>query len=369
MTRVGRYWLGITTLLAAIGLVKNINLLILLAYSLLVIFCLNVLSARRQVRQLWARRQLPDLVFARSPFSLVISLGSDRGNKAALRVEETGPDITMQWFVPWLARAQTKTLRAEVVLPERGPCELSPLLVGSSHPFGLFERRCAAGEPAQLLVLPALGWLNRGRFLHWLRHADFEEEEMRRPPRRSPIAQAEFHGLRPFRAGDSPRLIHWRTSARRGELMTREYEDTPGQNLIVVLDATGGERLDASFLSSFEKAVSLAATICHEWCRRRGDRLIAAIAGSDPLVLDGFSGPDHARRILEALAVVRPSAACDRAALLAGFSSAWRVSASLVVVSMGPTSLGEWLGARLHRSAVNLDVLEIERYEFYEPIQ
>jgi len=60
----------------------------------------------------------------------------------------------------------------------------------------------------------------------------------RRRPRVHPTAQAEIHGVRSYRSGDNPRLIHWRTSARRGELMVRELEDVPSDNLLVIVDPT-----------------------------------------------------------------------------------------------------------------------------------
>ena len=67
------------------------------------------------------------------------------------------------------------------------------------------------------------------------------------------------HGLRQFRAGDSPRWIHWRTTARRGELMIREFEDMPNDHLVLIVDP--GER-DHPVL---ERLLSLAATICWDW--------------------------------------------------------------------------------------------------------
>ncbi len=195
--------------------------------------------------------------------------------------------------------------------------------------------------------------MHRGRFLRYLRGVEFRAEDRRRKPQGNPTSLAEFHGLRPFRPGDSPRLVHWRTSARCGELMTREYEDAPGQNLIVVLDTTV-ERLkdkdetineeqgrEASIPHSsllfvpFEAAVSLAATVCWEWCRRRGDRLLVAVAGKEPVVLDGLVGLDHGRRVLEALALAQPEVEIDMLALVERLTVNRVPSAALVVVGSG----------------------------------
>jgi uncharacterized protein (DUF58 family) len=63
--------------------------------------------------------------------------------------------------------------------------------------------------------------------------------------------------LRPYRWGDSIRLVHWRTSARYGELRVRELETyTGGQELVIALDS--GAQWDEA---NFEQAVVAAASL------------------------------------------------------------------------------------------------------------
>ena len=392
VTRTGRWWLTLTGLLLAIGIGKGINLLMLLADSLLAVFLLNVLAARRQSRRVRARRHLPDLVFARAPCAVEVEVANrGGGGRAAVVVEDYGPDHALSWFVPWLRRGETRTLRGEVVLPHRGRYAWGPVRVGSGYPFGLWERRRRAGDGGEVVVLPALGWLHRGRFVQWLRGADARADEVRRKPRRHPTAQAEFHGLRPFRPGDSPRLIHWRTSARLGELMTREYEDAPGQDLIVVFDsATPVRSADCGLRSEeepsraqplseeenpqsairnpqFEAAVSLAATVCWEWCRRRGDRLGVVVTGTEPAVFDDFAGPDHGRRVLEALALAAPSAEADTTALFGRLAPRSLAGAAVVVIGAGPDRLSGALARFLRRPVAALDAAALADCDFYDP--
>src|SRR5262249_56825539 len=108
------------------------------------------------------------------------------------------------------------------------------LWVGSSSPFGLLGRARLLAAPEDVLVLPALGRLRRDRL-----RLPGGLEAVRRPSRHAvvtPGAQAELHGLRDYRPGDSPRAVHWRSSARRGRLLVREFEEPPGDELLGVLD-------------------------------------------------------------------------------------------------------------------------------------
>jgi uncharacterized protein (DUF58 family) len=230
----------------------------------------------------------------------------------------------------------------------------------------------APGEP--VLVLPALGSLHHGRLRRHLRNAVAEGERAHRRPQRHASAQAEFHGLRPYHTGDSPRSIHWRTSARRGELMVREFEDSPTDNLLLVLDPAlpgrrgqNGEPPSASDLRSFEAAVSLTATICWEWCRYKGDRLVVALAGPAPVVFGGPAGPVHARRVLEALAVQQPGTRADQRALFTRLTATALPPAAVVLVSAGPSDLAGFLGQALNRPVNCLDAAALDELDFYEP--
>ncbi|MGB3532267.1 MAG: DUF58 domain-containing protein [Microcoleaceae cyanobacterium] len=69
--------------------------------------------------------------------------------------------------------------------------------------------------------------------------------------------------LRPYRHGDPSRLIHWRSSARYGELRVRELEhSTGGQEIIICLDSAAAWQAD-----DFEQAVTVAASLYFYCCR------------------------------------------------------------------------------------------------------
>jgi uncharacterized protein (DUF58 family) len=363
----GRTWLLAAALLLAVSFFKVINPLLLLSYLLLATLGLNVLAAGRPLRRLRLRRTVEGPVFAGTPCVIEVHL-ENRGGRAVpgVTVEDVGPAHALRWFVDRLEAGATRALRHPLVLPRRGRYAGGALAVVSGYPFGLVLRRRPQAPAAELIVLPRLGWVHRGRLRRLLRTASPEgDSARRRRPQRHPSAQAEFHGLRTWRPGDSPRFIHWRTSARRGEWMVREYEDVPSDNLLLVLDPTLGRGPQAA--DDFEQAVSLAATICWEWCRHTGDRLVVAVADAACGVLDGVAGSAHGCRILERLALAEAGPASDPGLLQARLAAYADVPAAAVVVSAGGGDLSGPLGRVLRRPVTLLDPGSPDLPDFYDP--
>ncbi|WP_234659257.1 DUF58 domain-containing protein [Agromyces marinus] len=67
-----------------------------------------------------------------------------------------------------------------------------------------------------------------------------------------------FHALRAYEPGDALRNVHWRTSARTGQLMVRQYEETRRSQLLLV-QATTAEHYASD--DEFELAVSMLASL------------------------------------------------------------------------------------------------------------
>ncbi|OYE05417.1 DUF58 domain-containing protein [Nostoc sp. 'Peltigera membranacea cyanobiont' 232] len=128
--------------------------------------------------------------------------------------------------------------------------------LGSGAPLGLFwcrrQRDCAATAIVYPTILPLATCP--------LVDEMGQEESKRGDPRGRPLQTATtglVRSLRPYRLGDPTRLIHWRTSARYGELRVRELEMvTGGQEIVIALDnASNWEE------ENFEQAVIAAASL------------------------------------------------------------------------------------------------------------
>ncbi len=152
-------------------------------------------------------------------------------------------------------------------------------------------------------------------------------------------ADLSFHALREYVPGDAPRQIHWKSTAKTGTLMVRQYEESRRSRMVVVL-ATGEDEYAGE--ADFELAVSAAASV-----GLRGIR-----DGRDVQVVVGGEVPELARRavrsiqelptvttrtLLDALAGVGRAAGVTRlreAARLAGES---HPDVSIAFLVCGPT--------------------------------
>ena len=98
-------------------------------------------------------------------------------------------------------------------------------------PFGLAHAEVDLAAGGSLLVYPRLVALDR-LFSESGAHAqDGRRLLLRRP------SGFDLHSVREYEQGESLRKVHWRTTARRGQLMVKELEDAPRDEIAVVLDA------------------------------------------------------------------------------------------------------------------------------------
>ena len=338
----GRLVFAAAMCMLLIGWYKGINLLILLALVLLAAETVNWIAAGRQMRRVRWSRSWPVPIFAGKHAHWCVSIANERPKAAAgFSVEDAGPVHRLSWHVDRLDGGGTTNFTGTAVFPNRGRQRFEPLRLTCQYPFGFVCRTASHDEPDECLVLPRLGRLNVVRFRHWLTRAMRSEGRLHRVARPSMARQDDLHGLRPFRTGDNPRWIHWRTSARRNMKMVREFEETSGMNLIVVVDPGSGA---SESNAGLEDALSLAATVCWEWCRNHEDYLMLAIASAAPEIRCGHTSRDLALRMLGALALVEGPRDGSAAALLKAVVKEIVPSAPVLLIGHEPN---EPLRARL----------------------
>ncbi len=134
----------------------------------------------------------------------------------------------IRMFIPSLPAGSKVNFDYDVTLDRRGVHEFPPLKLETRAPFGFFEYRRNLPISSRVLVYPEL---------RRLRKLDLLDRQLA-PLIARPKAGIgyEVMGVRPFRSGDSPRDIHWRSVARTGQLIVKEYADEAQPGLTLALD-------------------------------------------------------------------------------------------------------------------------------------
>jgi uncharacterized protein (DUF58 family) len=136
-------------------------------------------------------------------------------------------------------------------------------------PFGLARAEVELDARGSLLVYPRLVALDR-LFSESGAHAqDGRRLLLRRP------SGFDLHSVREYEQGESLRKVHWRTTARRGQLMVKELEDAPRDEIAVILDADAR----AVVAGSFDVQVRAAGSVLRAHAAH-GRRAVLAVNSS-----------------------------------------------------------------------------------------
>ena len=181
------------------------------------------------------------------------------------------------------------------------------------------------GDPATIVVCPRLTPLD-GLFSDAGRAAgDGRRLLLRR------AAGFDLHSVRAYEQGESLRRVHWPTTARRGQLMVKELEDTAHDGVVVVLDCDPrcavGEPPDASF----DAAVRVAGSLVQAHATR-GQLATLVSTGRTRAVISVRSAAADLDGAVGALAAAEPDALDGLARFLAGDHS-WASSGEVAVVT------------------------------------
>lgn len=349
VTREGWCYFGVILVLLAAGLYQQVNLILLVSTLAAGPFLTSWIGSRALLRRLSVVRRVPAYVFSGDPLVVNYTLENGRRWTAALALfikdslvpvdgAAPGTAISPRVFFPRVPGRDRARVRWQAASPRRGKYSFRDLDLGTRAPFGLIERRVTIPLSEEIVIYPKIGQLTR-RWFQLQRQAS-ENRMGKRHDRSS--QQEEYHGLRGYRSGDSPRWIHWRTSARRGELMVKEFEQQNEQDLAILIDPwLPRSKIAPELRDAMEQAISFAATVCLETCRRQGRRLILGWTGAAPEVCQGQASVKLLHELLERLALLRPATEGTLAELIDTLPATSLRHSLLIIVSTRPINLAE----------------------------
>jgi uncharacterized protein (DUF58 family) len=146
----------------------------------------------------------------------------------------------------WLIRAP---------LSRRGHFRIEPLHIRTGDPFGFFEASATVGQGISVVVYPRLEALPR-----WKLPTAALEGSHATPVRTlqtTPLATT----VRPYAPGDAMNRIHWKTTARHGEIQVKEFDLEQTADAWIILDLQRGIQTGKGDESTVEAAIRAAASI------------------------------------------------------------------------------------------------------------
>ncbi|MCR2801430.1 DUF58 domain-containing protein [Microbacterium sp. zg-Y818] len=238
-------------------------------------------------------------LFSARAYDVDLTLGHDRVVAGAqvqgtLRVTNIGRGIALPGridvpvgeglvdvYVPILRHGHEHVQQVVVPAERRGVITVGPAHTVRGDPLGILKREATWDDTHTLYIHPVTTALH-STSTGFIRDLEGQASRM--------IVDADisFHALREYVPGDSPRQIHWKSTAKTGTLMVRQYEETRRSRMIVALALGEGEY---GTDDEFELAVSAAASI-----GIRGIR-----DGRDVDVVVGGEVPEFARRTVRTI--------------------------------------------------------------------
>src|SRR5215475_11530102 len=299
-TTRGRAFVAAGAAAGVLGLGLGQRTLLSIGGVLIILPVLSVLAASRtRYRITWARAITPARVPAGHTASVSIQLNNvSRLPTGLLLAEDTVPysiGSRPRFILDRIEPGGSRWLSYPIQPDHRGKFAIGPLHVRVADAFGLAKVGSTAASPATLVVTPAVTTLPHTALAgSWLGEGD---------ARASTAAAAGEDDVVPraYRDGDELRRVHWRSTARYGELMLRREEQRWRNRAVLFLDTRLTAHGGRGPASSFEYAVSAAASIGVHLAREgiSGD----FVTDAGPVSAEG----PFEDVLLDSLAVIRPS--------------------------------------------------------------
>lgn len=266
------------------------NLLHLLFGAMLGFITLSGWLSERVLRQLEIRRRTPRGVTVDKPLRITYNVTNRKRWFPTLAVDLIETGLPEPAFIGRIGAGESVVVGSKNQFVQRGVFPLETLTLSTSFPFGLFTKERDVPLPGELVIWPRSdrrvrlsappGGRGRPQF------SDSSEG--------APSARGEYRGLREYRVGDDPRDIHWRTTAKLGTPVTREYDYEANETIRICLDTRGEPGPPA------EAVIEVAAAVAAR-AYRRGRHFGLTTCTSE---LEPGGGSGQFERVLDLLARV-----------------------------------------------------------------
>lgn len=214
-----------------------------------------------------------DRVVAGSEIDATITV-SNHSRRVSLPVVldvPVGPGL-VEAYVPLLVGRAQHVERLRIAAPRRGIIRVGPMQFTRGDPIGILRREIGWPQVEEIYVHPVTSRLPSTS-------AGFLKDIEGQPTTHIVDSDLAFHAIREYVPGDSRRHVHWKSTAKTGQLMVRQFEETRRARIAVILDVQADE---FSSEDEFELGVSAATSLALQ-AVRDGREVLMVTSGRSQL--------------------------------------------------------------------------------------
>jgi uncharacterized protein (DUF58 family) len=235
--------------------------------------------------------------------------------------------------IPLGPRAERSWL-VRVPLVRRGHFRIEPLQIRTGDPFGFFEASASVGQGVAVVVYPRIEAIPL-----WRLPAAYIEGSNAAPERTlqtTPLATT----VRPWAPGDSFNRIHWRATARHGEIQVKEFELEQTADAWIILDLERSIQTGRGDESTVEAAVRVAASVADKAIR--DNRAVGmTVNGHRTTVLPADRGSRQHLKIMQLLAAVDGDGTAPLVETIV--ATAGRLRRGMTAILVTPSTDATWI--------------------------
>lgn len=298
------------------AVIRDVNLLILLAGALLALMLIQWRVCGKTLYGLKSLRRLPRVMSARKAFDIELSITNPKRWLGAWLVlaqerivyineieSKRNVSQSIRLLFSSIPHGATRKQKYRCAVQRRGKYQFFGTELTTRFPLGLMRGILPSRSVETFVVQPAIGRL----LPLWSEIFDLRTANARQRKARTVSDEGDFFGLRNYRPGDSPRSIHWRSSARRDELVVKQFQNEDSKELIVLIDLYRPNVRVPEKLEQFAKiedlAIEFVATLVHHIASSNFGVITLGIADANPVIANRIQTRSQCNGVLERLAI------------------------------------------------------------------
>lgn len=250
-TKEGITFLGLSIFVGVAALNTGNNLLYLIFGMMLSFIAISGFMSMINLFRIDVRFVTPQNIFALTPISFNLFITN---KKALLPSYSLSVEVDREkGFIAYLPAKVTKKANIRYFFKHRGWNEIPDIYISTSFPFGFFRKRVLTKTVNEdVLVYPKIDKID-------IEEPTFDQRSDEKQSVKTGLG-SDIRSIRTYRHGDNPKLIHWKSSAKIGELMIRELHDDESKSAVIEFNPSDDK-------TKLEIQISRAASLLLELVR------------------------------------------------------------------------------------------------------